>query len=69
MKKSDAIKLFGTGADLARAVGLTRGRISQWPEELTQKQTDLVTGSAIRLGKIPSAGAGRSNSKRSKVAA
>lgn len=51
--KSEAIKLFGTtAADLARAVGLTRSRISQWPPLLTQKQTDLVLGAAMRLGKL-----------------
>lgn len=53
MNKSEAITLFETGAGLARAVGLTRGRISQWPEVLTQKQADLVMGAAIRLGRIP----------------
>ena len=56
MKKSDAIALFDpvhrTAAALARAVGLSRSRISQWPERLTQKQQDLVTGAAMRLGKM-----------------
>lgn len=52
MLKSDAIKIFGTTAvDLGNAVGLTKGRISQWDDELTQKQTDLVIGAAVRLGK------------------
>ena len=53
MKKTDAIRLFGTAAELARSVGLTRGRISQWDEALTQKQADLVVGAALRLGKLP----------------
>ena len=53
MNKSEAIGLFGTAAELSRAVGLTRGRISQWPDELTQKQTDLVIGAATRLGASP----------------
>lgn len=52
MRKSDAIALFGTGSALASAVGLSRSRISQWPEKLTQKQQDLVTGAGVRLGKI-----------------
>ena len=52
MKKSDAIAIFDTATALARAVGLTRSRISQWPERLTQKQQDLVIGAAFRLGKI-----------------
>jgi hypothetical protein len=52
MLKSDAIKIFGTTAvDLADAVGLTKGRISQWDDVLTQKQADLVRGAAMRLGK------------------
>ncbi|WP_104655070.1 hypothetical protein [Ralstonia insidiosa] len=51
MTKKQAIDLFGSGAELGRAVGLSRGRISQWPEQLDQKQTDTVVGAAIRLGK------------------
>ncbi len=30
---------------------MTRGGISQWPDELTDAQTDRVLGAAIRLGK------------------
>lgn len=52
MKKTDAIAIFGNAASLARAVGLSRGRISQWPEKLEQKQQDLVVGAAVRLGKV-----------------
>lgn len=51
LTKQQAIDLFGNGAKLGRALGLTRGRISQWPETLDQRQTDLVVGAAIRLGK------------------
>lgn len=52
MLKEDALKLFGgNGAELARAVGLSRGRISQWPEHLEQREADLVVGAAVRLGK------------------
>ena len=51
MLKSDAVKIFGTAIELSRAVGLTKGRISQWDEVLTQKQADLVLGAAFRLGK------------------
>lgn len=49
--KQRAIAIFGSGAKLAAALGLTRGRISQWPEQLDQRQTDLVVGAALRLGK------------------
>ena len=59
MKKSKAVALFGnSAASLARAVGLSRSRISQWPENLTQKQSDLVIGAALRLGKINHCDAG-----------
>lgn len=51
MTKQQAIDIFGNGAELGRAVGLTRGRISQWPEQLEQRETDLVVGAALRLGK------------------
>jgi hypothetical protein len=52
MLKSEAIKIFGTTAvDLGNAVGLTKARISQWGDVLTQKQTDLVIGAAVRLGR------------------
>ncbi|WP_233410010.1 Cro/CI family transcriptional regulator [Burkholderia anthina] len=51
MTKQQAIDIFGNGAELGRAVGLTRGRISQWPDELGQRETDLVVGAALRLGK------------------
>lgn len=52
MKKSDAISLFGNGTQLAKALGLTKGRISQFPEELDQATTDRVVGAAVRLAKI-----------------
>lgn len=51
MTKQQAIDIFGNGAELGRAVGLTRGRISQWPALLDQRETDLVVGAALRLGK------------------
>lgn len=53
MTKTDAIAMFGNNASaLARAVGLSRSRISQWPDDLTQQQEDRVLGAALRLGKI-----------------
>ena len=52
MKKSDAIELFGSGAALGRAVGLSRGRIAQWPERLSEDQTNRVIGAAVRQGLI-----------------
>lgn len=53
MYKKEAVDIFGSAAELARALGLTRGRISQWEEVLSQKQADLVIGAATRLGKFP----------------
>lgn len=51
MTKSEAISIFGSGAELARALGITRAAISQWPEILHQRDIDRVTGAALRLGK------------------
>ena len=51
MTKIEAISLFGeTGADLGNALGLSRSRISQWPDVLNQEQVDRVMGAAMRLG-------------------
>ena len=53
MTKDQAAEIFGgKHADLARALGMTRGGISQWPAELTTDQTDRVLGAAMRLGKL-----------------
>lgn len=52
MTKQEAADLFGgVHANLARALDMTRGGISQWPDELTDAQADRVIGAAIRLGK------------------
>ncbi|MBU9579588.1 Cro/Cl family transcriptional regulator [Ralstonia mannitolilytica] len=51
MTKKEAIGIFGSGAALGRALGVSRAAIWQWPDELDQKQTDTVVGAAIRLGK------------------
>jgi hypothetical protein len=50
MTKQEAIKLFGSGASLARALSLTRGAISLWPDVLDQRRADMVIGAAFRLG-------------------
>ena len=60
MKKSDAIALFGTQTNLARALGISPQAVSQWPHLLTQGQIDRIIGAAIRLGKLPQLIAGRS---------
>ncbi|MCV6795796.1 Cro/CI family transcriptional regulator [Achromobacter ruhlandii] len=51
MTKQEAIEMFGTGAALARALGITRGAISLWPSDLDQARIDRVRGAAMRLGK------------------
>jgi len=51
MTKQEAIEMFGTGAALARALGITRGAISLWPSVLYQARIDRVRGAAMRLGK------------------
>ncbi|RIQ74555.1 hypothetical protein D0838_04980 [Bordetella avium] len=50
MTKQDAIKAFGSGAALGRALGVTRGAVSLWPEQLDQTRADRVRGAAVRLG-------------------
>jgi hypothetical protein len=49
MKKNEAIKLFGTASKLARAVGISRQGINNWPDDLTNKQIDRVIGAATRM--------------------
>jgi hypothetical protein len=55
LSKEQAIQIFGSRKDLCAAMDLTNSRISQWPDQLDQKTTDLVIGAAVRVGKaIPS---------------
>lgn len=48
MTKSQALKIFGGNNKLAKALGKTPGAVSQWREELTEDQKNLVIGCAIR---------------------
>lgn len=50
MTKTQAIKLFGHRKELESALGITRQALDQWPDKLTTKQADWVTGAAVRLG-------------------
>ena len=54
MRKIDAIRLFGSQSRLADALGVGRSAVSQWPDDLLQRQTDQVTGAAMRLGLLDS---------------
>ncbi|MEO5350206.1 MAG: Cro/CI family transcriptional regulator [Magnetococcus sp. YQC-3] len=52
MNKKQAIKIFGNRlSDLGQALGRTKSAISQWPDELTNDQINLVIGAAVRAGK------------------
>lgn len=54
MTKQEAIRLFGgRPVNLAEALGITRSAVTQWPDELTVRQADMVRGAALRLGKLP----------------
>jgi len=51
LSKEQAIQIFGSRKDLCVAMDLTNSRISQWPEQLDQRTTDLVIGAAVRVGR------------------
>ncbi|VVE82892.1 Cro/CI family transcriptional regulator [Pandoraea sputorum] len=51
LTKQQATAIFGSGAALARALGITKGAVSQWPEELDQQRTAAVIGAAVQNGK------------------
>lgn len=53
MKKTEAIDLFGSQSAIARALGVSRGYVSQWPAVLPDRLADRVTGAAVRLGLKP----------------
>jgi hypothetical protein len=52
MTKKEAISIFGSIPDLAKAIGTTRQAIYQWKDELDQAKSDRVTGAAFRLGRL-----------------
>ena len=68
MNKSDAIKIFGTASELAKAIGVTRSAISQWPEHLEQSHSDRVIGAAYRLGLSDKLGSIRGKSSKQAAA-
>jgi transcriptional regulator with XRE-family HTH domain len=51
LTKQQALSLFDSGAQLGRALGISRSAISQWPAVLEEQQTAMVIGAAILLGK------------------
>ncbi|WP_124083793.1 Cro/CI family transcriptional regulator [Burkholderia gladioli] len=50
LTKQQATAIFGSGAALARALGITRGAVSQWPDKLDQQRTAMVIGAAVQSG-------------------
>ncbi len=52
MEKQVAINLFGSGAALGRALGVSRQSISQLPGTLPQAVADRVVGAVIRSGRL-----------------
>lgn len=51
MTKQEAIDIFGSRGEIAKALNLTRAAISMWPNELPTRQRDQIVGAAIRQGK------------------
>lgn len=51
LTKSQAIELFGTKAELARAVGIRAQSIHDWPEHLTKRIADRVMWAAYQSNK------------------
>lgn len=51
LTKHQALAIFGSGAALARALGITRGAVSQWPDDLDQQRTAMVIGAAVQSGR------------------
>ena len=52
MKKSEAIKIFGSVRELANALGITPQAIYLWDEDLSQRRENEIIGTAFRLGLI-----------------
>jgi len=50
MNKNILKKIFGSFTKAADALGVTKGSISSWPEELKHHHIDRVRGAAVRLG-------------------
>lgn len=50
MKKEALKQLWGTYEKAAKALGLTKGALPQWENELKPYQIDRVAGAALRTG-------------------
>jgi len=50
MTKQNAIDLFGSPVETSRAIGCTRGAVSNWPDNLPDRIADRVIAAAVRRG-------------------
>ena len=50
MKKSEAIKIFGSVRELANALGITPQAIYLWDEDLSERRENEIIGTAFKLG-------------------
>ena len=51
MNKAVIKDIWGSYAAAARAIGVSRSTVSQWPNELTPRLQDRVIAAALRAGK------------------
>lgn len=49
---NQAVELFGSKAEIGRALNKTRSAISAWPNRFSLAQKDRILGAAIRTGRI-----------------
>ncbi len=62
MKKSDAVAHYGTAAELARALGISRQAVHFWRDdvpELYQYKLQYLTNGALRVTEAPPAKGGQ----------
>jgi len=53
MEMKDVIKMFGSKANLARAVGITAQAINNWDDPLSPTASDRVVAACVREGLDP----------------
>jgi DNA-binding transcriptional regulator YdaS (Cro superfamily) len=51
LTKQQAVGIFGTATALADALGITKGAVSQWPDDLDTQRTAAVIGAAVQSGR------------------
>ena len=48
--KAQAVKLFGSQANLARALGISRSSLCEWEDQLTQRRAHEIMGAMVTSG-------------------